>query len=130
MSEQKQPFDTKTRFCCLLAYVPFLFFLPLVFATKNPRAKFHANQGLVLLIAFLVINAVISVIDTFVTLPVALLKRIFLFTVLRLMPQNSAASAMLSISLSGNRSFSIAMQSRKPTFSRAIITPPQSAKSR
>ena len=71
MSEQKQPFDTKTRLLCVLAYVPFLFFLPLIVASKNPRAKFHANQGLVLLIAFFVINAVIAFIDAFVTLPVA-----------------------------------------------------------
>ena len=71
MNEQKQPFDTKTRLCCVLAYVPFLFFLPLVFLKNNSRAKFHANQGLVLLIAFLVINAVIAIIDTFVVLPVA-----------------------------------------------------------
>ena len=71
MDKQKQPFDTKTRLLCALAYVPFLFFLPLVFLKNNSSAKFHSNQGLVLLITFLVINAVISVIDTFLTLPVA-----------------------------------------------------------
>ena len=71
MSEQKQPFDAKTRLFCALAYVPFLFFLPLVFLKNNSSAKFHANQGLVLLITFVVINAVVAVVDTFVTLPVA-----------------------------------------------------------
>ena len=71
MNEQKQPFDTKTRLLCVLAYVPFLFFLPLVFASKNSRTKFHANQGLVLLIAIVVINLLIAVLDSFVTLPVA-----------------------------------------------------------
>ncbi len=34
----------------VLAYIPFLFWLPLAFCNGSPYGKFHANQGLILLI--------------------------------------------------------------------------------
>lgn len=48
---------------CALAYIPVLFFLPLVACPKNSKfAKFHANQGLLVLILAVVCNVVGSLI--------------------------------------------------------------------
>ena len=48
---------------CALAYIPILFFLPLVACPKTSKfAKFHANQGLLLLILSVVCNVVGSLI--------------------------------------------------------------------
>jgi uncharacterized membrane protein len=38
----------KNRILCIFAYIPFLFFIPVLFAGKSPVSKFHANQGLVI----------------------------------------------------------------------------------
>lgn len=47
------------KIICMLAYIPILFFLPLVLCPKNSKyARFHANQGLLLLILSVVINIV------------------------------------------------------------------------
>lgn len=54
---------------CAAAYFGFFFFLPLVLMPNVPKAKFHANQGLVLLIFNIVIGIVsgilVSVMGTF-----------------------------------------------------------------
>ena len=53
--------------------IPILFFIPLVTDAKNsPFAKFHANQQLVLLIAWFVVNivgGVIPILGWFIILP-------------------------------------------------------------
>ena len=69
MNEQQPQFDTKTRLCCVLAYFSVLFFLPLVFCPGNERAKFHANQGLVLCITVAVANVLIAVACLFIHSP-------------------------------------------------------------
>lgn len=46
---------------CVLAYIPILFWLPLV-TSNTPYCKFHANQGLILLIASLVLGVATSII--------------------------------------------------------------------
>ena len=69
MSEQQPQFDTKTRLCCVLAYFSVLFFLPLVVAPNDQRARFHANQGLVLCLAHAIGNALIAVVCIFITSP-------------------------------------------------------------
>ena len=69
MSEKQPQFDTKTRLWCSLAYFPVLFFLPLVFCHGDERAKFHANQGLVLFLAYAIGNAIISLVCIFVHSP-------------------------------------------------------------
>ena len=70
MNEQQPQFDTKTRICCVLAYFSILFFLPLVVAPGDQRAKFHANQGLVLFLVGIVIGiiGVIPVVGAIVAL--------------------------------------------------------------
>jgi len=48
---------------CALAYIPILFFLPLIACPKDSKfAKFHANQGLLLLILAIVCNVIGSLI--------------------------------------------------------------------
>lgn len=44
----------KNKVIAALAY--FIFFLPLVAAKDSAFGKFHANQGLILLISFLIVN--------------------------------------------------------------------------
>lgn len=60
MDENSQIFTQddieKNRVIAAIAYIPFLFFLPLITAKDSAFAKFHANQGLVLLISFAVVN--------------------------------------------------------------------------
>lgn len=46
---------------CILAYIPILFWLPLV-TGNTPYCKFHANQGLILLITSLVLGVATSII--------------------------------------------------------------------
>ena len=69
MNGQNPQFDTKTRLCCVLAYFSILFFLPLVFYNDNSRARFHANQGLVLFISVVVINVLIALINIVIPSP-------------------------------------------------------------
>ena len=48
---------------CALAYIPILFFLPLVACPKDSKfAKFHANQGLIMLLLSIFCNIVGSLI--------------------------------------------------------------------
>lgn len=44
----------------ILAY--FIFFLPLILAPKSTFAKYHANQSLVLLIAWVVVMVVVAIV--------------------------------------------------------------------
>lgn len=50
----------KNKVVSALAYI--FFFLPLIVCADSPFGKFHANQGLLLLITSLVINIVLSLI--------------------------------------------------------------------
>ena len=65
IKNEKNPVDneSKVKLCCSLAYFYILFFIPLVFCGDDPRAKFHANQGLILLITGSIVNAVLVIID-------------------------------------------------------------------
>lgn len=38
----------KNKIISIFAYIPFLFFIPVLLARRSPVAKFHANQGVVL----------------------------------------------------------------------------------
>lgn len=62
-----------------LAY--FIFFIPLLAAQGSPFGKFHANQGLVLLIASVVVytvGSIIPIIGWFVILPLGSLASFIL----------------------------------------------------
>ncbi len=65
-----------------LAYVGILFFLPLVTNPDSQFGKFHANQGLLLLIAGIIINTVgaaIPLIGWFIILPLGNIFTLVLF---------------------------------------------------
>lgn len=50
-----------SRACCVLAYIPILFWLPLVAKNKTEFGKQVANQGLLLLIANFVGNLILNI---------------------------------------------------------------------
>lgn len=56
----------QNKIICALAYIPILFWLPLIAGTKGSKyCKFHANQGLLLLIVsvlFSILNIIIGII--------------------------------------------------------------------
>lgn len=58
MDENKQVFNNEdiqqNKVIAALAYL--IFFLPLIAAKDSAFGKFHANQGLVLLLAFVIVN--------------------------------------------------------------------------
>lgn len=54
--------DNKIKFACVAAYFWVLFFVPLIICPDDARGRFHANQGLVLLLCLGVANAVISIV--------------------------------------------------------------------
>lgn len=61
--EQYDPADVESsKAVSLLAYIPCLFFLPLVVHPDSRFGKFHANQGLVLLLFWAVIDTVLHLI--------------------------------------------------------------------
>ena len=47
----------------ILAYIGFLFLIPLLVAKDSKFAKFHTNQGLVLFIADIIVGVVIAVVS-------------------------------------------------------------------
>lgn len=72
----------QVKIMAALAYVGILFFLPLVTHPNSSFGKFHANQGLLLLITGLVINTVgtiIPFIGWFIILPLGWLFTVILF---------------------------------------------------
>ena len=67
-NQQGDPSDVeKNKLIAILGYIiPILFFIPLVTDAKNsPFAKFHANQHLLLFIAYIAVNIVGSVLYRF-----------------------------------------------------------------
>lgn len=69
MSEQKNA--STEKWVCIVAY--FIFFIPLIMDGNNETYKFHANQGLNLLlltIAVNVIGTIIPVLGWFIILPI------------------------------------------------------------
>jgi uncharacterized membrane protein len=55
------PSTDSNKVVYMLAYLGILFFLPLVVNPVTPKGKFHANQGLILLIASAVCSIAISI---------------------------------------------------------------------
>jgi uncharacterized membrane protein len=61
--EQYDPFDVQdNRAVSILAYIPCLFFLPLVVHPDSRYGKFHANQGLVLLLVWVIVHFILNLI--------------------------------------------------------------------
>jgi uncharacterized membrane protein len=86
----------KNKAMAIVGYIiPILFFIPLISDAKNsPFAKFHANQQLVLLIAWVVVNivgTVIPILGWFIILP---LGTIFLLVIMIIGIINAAKGKM------------------------------------
>lgn len=80
--EQKGEDLEQVKVMAALAYLGILFFLPLVTNPESKFGKFHANQGLLLLITGLVINTLgtfLPVIGWFIILPLGWIFVMVLF---------------------------------------------------
>lgn len=64
-SAQFDPNDIEqNKVLSLFAYLEILFLIPLLAAPNSPYARFHTNQGLVLLLASIICGVVVGIIDT------------------------------------------------------------------
>ena len=59
----------KNKALCAVAYFPVLFFVPLIACPSSRVGKFHANQGLTLLILSVGISVISSVLGGFALIP-------------------------------------------------------------
>ncbi len=72
----------KNKAAGILAYI--LFFVPLLMAPKSPFARYHANQGLLLLIVAVSVNiigTIIPFLGWLVILPVGMIAILILFVI-------------------------------------------------
>ena len=85
MLEEKIVFNTEdvnnNKAYGILAYIGFLFLIPLFVAKDSQYAKFHTNQGLVLFLVEIVLNVAVSIVNfmlrmTIVLIPVAVLLNV------------------------------------------------------
>ena len=63
MTENKQNNPETVKWMSFLAYWGILFFLPLVVVPTSEEGKFHANQGLTLLLAGIAVSIVSSILS-------------------------------------------------------------------
>ena len=89
-----------TKAVCVAAYIPFLFFLPLVAAKGSPVGKFHASQGL-LITLFSIIAAMVSGI-TFIGSLVAWVLRIAIVVAVVMAIVNTGSGKVKRIPFVGN----------------------------
>ncbi len=59
----------ETKVMCILAYLGILFFLPLVVYPNSKVGRFHANQGLILLIVSVILSVLISTLTALGMIP-------------------------------------------------------------
>lgn len=105
--EKKAPVDQaeksdveKNKVAAILAY--FLFFLPLLMAKESKFAKYHANQGLLLLllaIAVYVVGMVIPIIGWIIILP---LGQLFVFVLFVMGIINASKGEMKELPVIGH----------------------------
>jgi uncharacterized membrane protein len=81
LQQQYDPADIeKNKVMAILAYI--IFFIPLIAAPDSKFAKYHANQGLLLLlfcIAFSIVSSVIPIIGWFILGPICSILGLILF---------------------------------------------------
>jgi len=93
----------KTKAIAILAY--FIFFLPLLVARESTFAMFHANQGLNLLIFFIIVNIVGSFVPIIGWFIIGPLGNIVGFILLILGIVNAAKGQMKPLPLVGKFNF-------------------------
>ena len=54
----------QNKVTAILGYIPPLFFIQLITAKDSKYARFHANQGLILLIAYVALSIVVTIFST------------------------------------------------------------------
>lgn len=64
-SDSSVPSETAVKVSCALAYLYILFFLPLIVCPNSKFGKFHANQGLVLLLTAAALQIVFMILNLF-----------------------------------------------------------------
>lgn len=97
--ESFDPADIQSsRTVSILAYIPFLFFLPLAAAPNSRFGRFHANQGLVLTLVWAIGTTVLRIIP-FLGHPLARIYSIpmFLLVVLGMLRASGGRSLPLPI---------------------------------
>lgn len=57
----------RTKVICAVSYIPMLFFLPLIVYPDSRFGKFHANQSLVLLLAWIAADVAFSIASAVIT---------------------------------------------------------------
>lgn len=65
------------KWCYVLAYLWILFFLPLIVCPESRVGKFHANQGLIMLIFSVAVGIVSAIVGAFAAIPVPLVSALF-----------------------------------------------------
>jgi uncharacterized membrane protein len=107
----------KNKVIGILAYLPFLFWIPLVAAKDSPFAKYHANQGFVLFIVSLTLWFVLTVLSltcgflfSFISTIIALLQLVYLgpFVLLVLGIINAASGKCVPLPVIGGIKIKIA----------------------
>lgn len=64
-SDELDPEDVnKNKPFALLSYLGILFIIPMIVAKESPYAKYHANQGLILFLAWLIVSIGISILHS------------------------------------------------------------------
>ncbi len=85
MSEEKVVFNTEdvnnNKVYGVLAYIGFLFLIPLFAAKDSQYAKFHTNQGLVLFLAEIVLNVAVRIVNLLLGMTIVLLPLTWLLNV-------------------------------------------------
>jgi uncharacterized membrane protein len=71
-----EPEDIEENYkACALAYTGYLFFLPLLTSPKSKFARFHANQGLLVLLTTVALGCAFSVLYYLLDIPISLLRQ-------------------------------------------------------
>ena len=68
---------SSNKWAYILAYLWILFFLPLVVCPDSKVGKFHANQGLVMLIFSFAVGIISAIVGAFALIPVPIVSSIF-----------------------------------------------------
>lgn len=91
---------SKTKGVAAIGYIPFLFFLPLIAEKGSPFGRFHANQGLLVTLAWVLAWLISSI--TFIGALASWLLRIVLVVVVIMFIINTASGSAKRLPFVGN----------------------------